>query len=131
MTKLVWSSIEEFLRITNLCKTSTKQTSHLPWQSTHPTFTDLTFPDLCFYLWVCRLGLCQYMYDEKQLDILSSYFLTDVIFSCRTNKHTNSLTNMCSQAFVANATSLGEIQTLIDKNIKQEDKTTTIKVKVN
>ena len=71
------------------------------------------------------------MYDEKQLDILSSYFLTDVIFSCRTNKHTNSLTNMCSQAFVANATSLGEIQTLIDKNIKQEDKTTTIKVKVN
>ena len=42
-------------------------------------------------------------------------------------KQTNKLTNIHSQAFVAVATSSGEIQTLIDKLINQLDKINTIK----
>ena len=42
-------------------------------------------------------------------------------------KQTNKLTNIYSQAFVAVATSSGEIQTLIDKLINQLDKINTIK----
>ena len=38
------------------------------------------------------------------------------------DKQTNKLTNIYSQAFVSNATSSGEIQTLIDKDIKQGNK---------
>ena len=42
-------------------------------------------------------------------------------------KQTNKLTIIYSQAFVAVATSSGEIQTLIDKDINQLDKINTIK----
>ena len=47
-----------------------------------------------------------------------------LLYGCRfllQDKYTNKLTNIYSQAFVAIATSSGEIQTLIDRNSNQVD----------